>query len=119
MRRLTLLSWLSIVLLGLGLAALVLLTAACKTLTREQLVVTLTNARWGLSEACDQEWVSPPDCGIGLAGLTTAIDSAQHAAPAVLKSDVVSVLQATTSSLPSDSHALAWLTYLVVFLEAA
>lgn len=95
-----------------------LVATACQPITRAQLITALTDARWGLREACTQTWVGPKDCAVGESGLTTAIDIATNASPQTMKADVLASLRATVTRFTPDGTAPPFVNYLIIFLSA-
>lgn len=93
--------------------ALLLFTLAC---TRDQVVVVLTDAKWGLLAGCSQEWVPASDCQIATDGLDTAILVAQQSSGKEVKVAVVKVLTSTEAALPGTSRAFPYIHYLIAFL---
>lgn len=99
-------------------APLLVLAVACKAPTRDQVVTALTDARWGLSAACSQEWVPASDCAVADPGLGVAIDVAKQVPVEQIKPDVIATLKGIAAALPPESRALPYFTYVLTFLQS-
>lgn len=109
---------------SLGLLALVLValvSSACATFRNNNGSVNvqgiLSDARWGLTAACDVQWVPADACTIGLDALTTAGVIAENN-PANSGRAVRQSLVDVEGLLPADSRLRPYLDAAIVLLPS-
>lgn len=107
---------------ALCLTIVLLLTgSACATLQRADgsvnYAVILNDGRWGLTAACETEWVLPAACTLGFDTLTVAdalvATNKPGLGPAIRKT-----LVDAEAPLPTDSRLRPYLDAIIVLLQA-
>jgi hypothetical protein len=107
---------------ALALVVLVVLAAsACASLRNADgsinVAVILSDARWGLSAACDQQWVPADACTIGLDAFATADAVVAKNLPRTA-SAVRQVLIDVEAKLPATSRLRPYLDGAILLLPA-
>lgn len=77
----------------------------------------ISDARWGLSEACDMEWVNPTDCSFGMDSLAAADAIAAKNLPNVATTVRQLLIDAETK-LPATSRLRPYLDGIIILLPA-
>jgi hypothetical protein len=99
------------------LVSLCLVLVSCATLRRADhsinWPVILSDAQFGISAACSQEWLNATDCTIATDAITTTQAAIAKAPPSEIKGDVHVTLGAIVAKLPAGSKVTDFLLYVV------